>query len=346
MLNTPARKPRLTRWRLIIVGVVCLNVLILAFAYKHSSREAAASEDEALPQYDGSINLPPPLAQIFKADHKLLVLTVFNADNPDPRLHYLDVLYRRHKERGLDVVAIHAGTPQRSEQIKQELGLSFPVINDRDQQMQRQLHLFASHPHDAVLVVDDSHRVKFAQYQIPKEDEMRMIVEKYLLGNVDYSFYKPQPYEFFRQGRRMPALDLQLVGSHSVIRFESRDLAGKELLLFLADCAPCQMKNYFTHLANFEKAAGSTGSQAIALFDSNFQESDLIENARELGIHMPIYILRGNVEQLHEEYATRIRLEASGPLRITCDGGGAVKRIGSLLEEEAWREADSAQSAP
>src|SRR5262249_49813727 len=119
---------------------------------------------------------------------------------------------------------------------------------------------------------------------------------------------------------------------------ESSDFAGKDVLLFLADCAKCQMANYFKHLAEFEKSGASRTESALALFDSSFPESDLRDNAREFEIHIPIYVLKGNVDRLRDEYATRVKLNASGPLRITCDSVGVVTGMGPLVEGEQWRE--------
>jgi hypothetical protein len=62
------------------------------------------------------------------------------------------------------------------------------------------LRMNASHPHGGVVTINSEQRGKFADFELPSEDELRMPVEKYLLGAIDYAYVKPEPFNILPAG--------------------------------------------------------------------------------------------------------------------------------------------------
>jgi hypothetical protein len=320
------------KWGWAIIGTICLNLLILGMSYRHFFHKSADFKRENLPPYDLQLQaLPEGLFAQLKPDWRLLLLSVINVNRPDLKLHYMDVLYRKYRDHGLEIISVHEGTPQQVQNIKQQFRLSFPVLNDANKYVQRAVGIDASHSHGGIVVIDSNLRVKFSSYQIPKEDDLRILVEKHLLNHVDYAYHNPQPYDFFRPGNRIPTLQVQSLNSNSVDALESKDLAGKRLAVFLADCAPCKLANYIKQLADLEKSSAQLGHKLVALFTPNFSAEDLASYVQQYGVSTTIYFLQGEAPQLYSEYATRYRIGDIGPILISFDEAGIVKTVGPLF---------------
>ncbi len=322
----------------IIIVILCLNVLIFLFAL--GSESDRLGKEELLP-YDFIIrDLPEQQVPTLRSNWKLLLLPVINVNAPPPILHYINVLYNKHKERGLEVVAIYTGTSEQEGYIKQKFGLSFAISNDAKQAWKKALRIDTSHPHGGIVIVDSNRKVKFASYEFPREHELRILVEKYLLGQVDYSLYVPRPYEFFRLGSSPPPLRVELITSSTAPPSKNAGawlksnttLAGKSLAVFLADCSSCQVENYIKHLADLEQS-NKLSQDLIAVFAPNFSGDSLKSNARRYGVNTPIYILQGEVPQIYDAYATRTDVVGAGPILVSFDREGKVRAVGPLFEK-------------
>src|SRR5258708_1837141 len=162
-----------------IAGMLCLNVLILAVGYGYFFNRPNPI-NEQLPAYDSELPaLSQELTQL-KPKWRLLLLTIVDAGSPDPELHYMNALYRAHQDEGLEVVAVYKGEAQQGNKIREQFGLTFPIIDDKNDRVQRAVHISASHSHSGMLLIDSSWRVKYSSYEIPQEDDLRIMIEKYV----------------------------------------------------------------------------------------------------------------------------------------------------------------------
>jgi hypothetical protein len=69
--------------------------------------------------------------------------------------------------------------------------------------------------------------VVFSDSKIPDEDQLRIFVENKLLGNVNYSYYSPEPRKFFRMGQLISQLRVEVVETGLEQTLESQDLHNK-----------------------------------------------------------------------------------------------------------------------
>jgi hypothetical protein len=293
---------RSNSFRLSIIGLLFLNAVILWLGYRHfSQRPTLFTED--LPAYDTQLSALSGELSYLKADWRLLVLTILNSDSPDPKLRYLNVLYRTHRDEGLEVAAVYKGTSQQGKKIRHQFDLSFPILNDIDERLEEAVHISAAHSHSGIL-------------------------------SIDSSYYSSNPQEFFRQNEQIPSLKVQELNSSTVSVLDSNQLAGRSLVIFLADCPTCQIERYMRQLAALEPPRDVGSKGLIAVFSPNFSSDSIIADAQRYGVTVPIYYLREQGFHLQNDYVTRHRLGGAAPLVVSCDDAGVVRRINSLFSGE------------
>lgn len=323
------------KWLLGAVAIICLNLLVLGLNYRRFFSNSVDTQRTSFSAYDSQIrDFPEIISSNLNQNWQLLVVAVVSANNPDSKLNYIQVLHQRYKERGLAVLAVHQGSEVQGDYVKQRFALSFPVISDKSRETLQSLGISSSRNvsqrTEGLLIIDSNHRVKYSDSRLPSEDQLRILVEKYLLGTVDYSYRTSQARKFFVAGKTIPGLKLRLLGSVSETMLGGKELAGMRLAVFTADCASCQLEKYVKELAAFEASESETGKSILALFAPNFSANDLQSYVERYNVRAPIYMLSGSPAQLHDEYVTRYRVGEAEPMLVSFDGGGRVEMFESL----------------
>lgn len=324
---------------LVIVIILALNIAIYVFGQRNRAVSLLESEKgvmrpASLLPYDYQINeLPKDILNNIDPNWKLILLTAIDPETPSDKLYYLDILSRKYKDRGLEVVIIHNRKSQQDSDIKNRFRLSFPVISDDSSNLKNFFHIGIGSSKEGVIIIssDKDKRVKFSDFRVPKEDETRILVEKYLNdGRIDYSYYTPKPLEFFRRGQSIPPIKLKALDNSEEQVFESGDFRGKTLILFLADCSSCKLPGYVKRLAELEKDKALTNDSLIAIFPSSVPIEKLKAQVSGETVSSKIYILRGDVQNLQDEAATRSQTSGTEPLLIQFDKRGIVSLVSKL----------------
>jgi hypothetical protein len=321
------------KWPIIIVTFVLLNLLI-AFSYRRYSRNT--EEIERLYQYGYQFQrLPKQIAElpgVAEKDWQLLVVATINQQKPSPRLRYLEALHQQLRGQGLRVVGVQAGTSSDGENTRRQFGFSFPIVIDSDSRLQSEFHVYGSpsHSHDGLFILTSDLRVRFSSFQIPKEDYLRMLIEKYLLGEIDYSYHGSPLRDLFARGKRVPPLTVRALNSNKVTKLNINETKGKKIALLLSDCATCQVEGYAEQLGNLQQAENG-GKDLIALCSSNFSSVDFPSIAKKYRVSIPIYIIQDEAGETNSEYITRYRLNIKGPIVVTCDEQGIVSSLSPLV---------------
>lgn len=335
MLNAIEKKLS-WKWFAMLGGFLCLNVLIFGLGYRKAAPEPV-SEKERMPAYGERLGtLPGEVASYLKPGWRLLVVMLVDSTNPNPRLRYLDVVSRKYAEQGLKVVGLGGGTPEQRQEVMRRFGLSFPVVTATAEDI-GDLRIATPFNHEGIIIIDSELRVKFADFETQSEDELRMLIEKYLLGDIDYTYRKAQPYQFFGPKQRIPPLRLEAISAEpdgTEILLTSEQMATKYLAVFLANCASCQLEGYMQRLAAFEKSAAGAKKKGIAVFAANFSRANLAAVARSAGVRTPVYILKSDIPELYSDYQTRYHTDDMGPLLVNFDHSGAVAGVRPLPKEE------------
>lgn len=191
-------------------------------------------------QYGSRLEVPVPDAAQLDPSQELALIVGVSDGSPLPE--YIGVLHRRYAQRGLRVLAVlppHANA--RALQLAKAAAVPFLV--DENGAFQNFLHYSASHPHGAVLIYGPDYKVKFHLLQIPDNDLLRQLVEKYLLGSISYTLTEALTSSLL--GQRLDGLRC---GSD----VESA-AANRIFIVFPPGCSACELNNYRIQLSAARK---------------------------------------------------------------------------------------------
>ncbi len=295
---------------LIVINLVALYLLWRNYSLR---KELAASQiEESRLAYGSKVGLFSVKdlngKTIDLSDHgyayKLLVFfNPLQAENS--RLKYYDVLSRRYSSRGLLVIGISGGTEEQTREFLNSSRIKFPVLVDSDLSIHRNLRVGPHHEHGATIMIDRDGIVRFSDLRILREDHIRQLVEKYLLGSVDYSTFRPN-LDIFKPNAALPDFRLLDVETGQEVRMGPSVAENLTLVVFSAHCSSCDLDRYLDRLKQLSDAY--TGDNLVAIFGSNFSPGELRYYRKSKAISAKVYISLDKMPGLEDEYITRYDL--------------------------------------
>jgi hypothetical protein len=266
--------------------------------------------------YDTRLNANTPPGITLDPQQKLGVVLGMGGGQLPPS--YLTVLQRKLGPRGLKLTVVFPnGVP--NEVLSSWRASGIPFVIDHDQAYERLLNASLAHPHGATLVYGPDLKVKFHLLRIVDNDLLRQLVEKYLLGNINYT-----PMESAASSLTGQAIDELDCGSGTQIP------RGRLIVLFPPGCSSCQLKNYAPLLGTKGKRVqGSLSGAGDPLFvflgGSDQKARALIES---LSVK-PENVCTVSTSFLFDTYSTRMRGFVE-PIVLATNANGIVEEVRSL----------------
>ncbi|MGH9783366.1 MAG: hypothetical protein ACRD88_04205 [Terriglobia bacterium] len=272
--------------------------------------------------------LPQPIPSVLElSQERIGILALIPADNSDPRIDYLSAVRRVHGPV-VKVVGVREGTGEDAQRFGENMQLYFPIMGDSSYQIFRWARVNPKHGHGGFLIYDREGRVKFFDFFLPEEDLVRQLVEKYALGQVDYS-YKSAPVHTFRKGAPFPALTVRSFDGKPV---NSLDVRGKWVFVFQGLCHSCKVTHYLGHAREAITQLVGRGDlreeSVIMLFHSGVVDEQSL-GAEGWPLSQSFVIPHGATEE-HAGYDTRFLPEASEPLVVVTDRTGDITQVWKL----------------
>jgi hypothetical protein len=258
----------------------------------------------------------------------------------DPKtLEYPRVIAQRYKARGFKVVSLLAPTDENRSATR-----TFPsdsltqlVIDER-----RELATMLGLPSDGVdyvwsILLDPEGRVKFAMPRFIAADALRQLVERHLLGHVNYVLERQA--SGYAHGAKIPDIVLHSVaGDKHTLRL--RDLArpSTTIIFFRAYCTSCGVDSIFGQLVRLQ-AAGVRfdGRTVVPVFSNAFDEASI---AGQYQVHRgapPTFRADAAVSEWEDAYASRS--DAMTEPRVVVVGpDGTIERTAEFF---AWSNAET-----
>ncbi len=291
--------------------------------------------------YEYNERLPSLPKSLEFSEGTKLTLTVFlPAGSLTNRVRYLAAVDRVHKRNGLRTVAVVPGNHSTAEWYQQFVRLPFEIIGDEHLDIHMAFRVSPPHGHTAVALFDGEGRVKFHAFEIPEEDEVRQVVEKYLLGQVDYE-YRTRRSSALVPGQPLPVTSLKFVaGVRSRSSSESLDASERILVFLPRGCSSCQMGQYSSqifHLSLKAQNGGSGKKGIVVVFPDDPDTTEWNAVKREIGPVAAEFWVTDDPSLIWDEYYTRYLQEQSAPLVVGTDAEGRVefaKSLGEILEPE------------
>jgi hypothetical protein len=228
-------------------------------------------------------------------------------------IKYGELLRQRHGDNGLQVFAVTDAPAGEVEPLRSGESFSLPILYDKNGLLGMLLRVQESYEH--TFMINPSGEVVFSVEGAPQEDMIRQIVEKYVVGKIDYGH--THAAQVYRVGEQLPTLRIApLVGGQD-FDLEARDA---ELVLISARCTSCQLHAY---LEKYRQMADSkdAGPSRYIVFSKRFLSSELITTLTANGIPLKnFYISRDDLGGFENEYDTKDSGDSAVKLSVDHQG--------------------------
>ena len=316
------------RWSLIVGGFLIANAIF--FLYFGVLRRSAATHfayGEGFP-YDSAVDFK---GQRVDWDKRWALFIFSNIDSYEGirNITYANVLSRRFESAGLVVVAFVAGSSRPQLQtLVESSGLSYPIVTDNDGTWGERLAL-GEHPF-GIFLINPQRKIQFTTTKA-EPDDLRQLVEKYLVGSIGYS--PPGGVPPLKAGQKLPPVLLEDLLGHRQVRLEG--LKDRVIVIFTARCPSCNLETYLTNYSYLEKQLPKTAQTPLLIFSSKFSGKEITDTASRLHIRAGLYMAHAGIPGVEDEYYSA-GYYPNTDLVITTDGAGSITRTGSL--EDAVNE--------
>ena len=238
-------------------------------------------------------------------------------------IKYGEALLKRHQAAGLQVLGITDATECGVRRRAQGEELSFPVVCDKDGTVRLLFHM-PVHDEYAYLLSSGG-QVVFSLPGAPPEDLMRQIVEKYVVGRIDYS--RDQAQRLYRVGQPLPSISVVPVAGGKPFDFTARD---NELVIISARCTSCQLHAFIERY----RALPPSDRPRFLIFSQRFPQQTLLKDLTMAGIPVDnIYLAQEPLGDLENEYRTKTGDDESSVI-VEVDAAGRIEAVKSFLVGE------------
>jgi hypothetical protein len=152
-----------------------------------------------------------------------------------------------------------------------------------------------------------------------------------MLGTISYA--PPDEVRPLRVGEKLPPLSLEDLRQGQQVMLEQ--VAKRVMIIFTGRCPSCSLALYLKSYSSLEPQMQDVAQSPLLIFSSDFSGREIIEGTAQLNIQADLYLARGGIPGIEDEYYRRSYF-SDDVLVITTDSTGTVTNIQSL--EEAFKE--------
>ncbi len=239
-------------------------------------------------------------------------------------IKYGDVLLQRYHSRGLQVFLVTDAQQQEVQTLVEREALSMPVLYDRNSVLRLLLRAPDYYEHTYLLTSDG--KVVFSLAGAPSEDLTRQIVEKYVVGTIDYS--RDSAKQHYRVGATLPDIRVASVAGGPAQMLAPRDA---EVVLISARCTACQLHAYVQRYRELTNSSVHSKTRFL-VFSGRFSRQELLTDLTEGGVAIDrVYLAREPLGDFDNEYRTKSD-DAELAVVVSVDAQGRIESVRSLDE--------------
>lgn len=247
------------------------------------------------------------------------------------RIRYLGAVNRTHSKNGLLVVGIVPGSRAEVERYAESQVLGFELLGDEDLELHHAFRTHPGHGHSTIALFDREGRVKYHAFAVPDEDAMRQLVEKYLVGRVDYG-YRTRRYSVLRPGTQFPtsAFSGRAGGKRSQAN-QHVDARNRILAFLPPGCSSCQLSVYASNISKLRRHMPKDRSLVLVL-PAESQTTEWTAVASDLSRSISEVWFTTTPDLLWDNYYTRYSESDSEILVVITDSNATVEVAGNLSD--------------
>lgn len=240
-------------------------------------------------------------------------------------IKYGETLIQRHGDKGLQAFAVTDAPPDEVQTLRENDSLSLASLYDKKGLLRMLLRV--QEPYEHTFLINSAGEVVFSLEGAPQEDMIRQIVEKYVVGKIDYGH--AHAHQAYKVGEQLPTLHIAPLAGGPDFNLDARDA---ELVLISARCTSCQLNAYLERYRGLADS-DSTGVSRYIVFSQRFLNNELITTLTTNGIPLKnFYISRGNLGGLENEYETKDDHDSA--VKLSVDHQGIITAVKPLASTD------------
>lgn len=278
------------------------------------------------------LDLKGNLIETSKISNKSILYLFFDPTNTFQKgiLVYAQVLSNRYKGRGLEIIGITDKDKERALNLLKRVGFTFPIIFDDNKEIYS-FFLIKDCCGGTVLVGREK-VIKFHVSSLLNQENLRQLVEKEVLGKINYDFEEPVRQKLFKINQKAPKIILREANSGNLKDIWSFNEEYLIVSFFSSVCGMCKSGRRIETLKALDKKLKDKSAKVILVFSEPFDREDI--NKWESQVKMPFekYISE-DIFTDEEKYITDDSLKTD-PLTILLDRERKVIFIEKLGMDE------------
>ena len=228
-----------------------------------------------------------------------LILVSKDLDKDYSLIKYIDTLWA-NKFRNLHLDVILLTDSARPAEIFGKNKILFPILQfDDNLDFIKKLPEPLRYP--TIFLIGPDLKVEFVSNFI-KEDDVRQILEKYLLGGINYT-------GALKEGRAEvgdlfpPIKVIDLISGEETVINEEPCMSSHVWIIFTSRCISCSLKSYLLSYSLMEDDLRKKTDLSIGLiFSSYFNKKDVVSRLGELKVKTKAFLARSELFNVEDSY--------------------------------------------
>ncbi len=262
------------------------------------------------------LDLKGNLVDTSKLSNKKVLYIFFDPSNTFHKevLVYAKVLSDKYKSKGLEIIGVTSRDPEKSLKLSEHGRFNFPLILDAKKELYN--FFFAKECSGGTVLVGKDGLIKFHSSALLNSESLRQLVEKEVLGKINYEFKETEGQKLFQINLKAPKIVLREVNTGKIKDFWS---FGEEHLIvtfFSSVCGMCKSGRRIETLKELDRRLKEKGVNAkvILVFSEPFDREDIANWERQIKMPFEKYISE-DIFTDEEKYITDDSLKTD-PLTI------------------------------
>lgn len=247
---------------------------------------------------------------------------------------YSNVLAQRYKDNNFISVLVLNDKKVKLSKLKRTLAesnIELPIFLTQSEKINDLFGLESGSM--ALVLIDSTSVVRFAKPKLLANDTKRQLVEKLVVGSIEYSFEREDSLGYtFKLSKKMPDLNLEGIGAEKKLMLSELYQKPMICFLFTTGCSRCEITKFLNALVKIEKSLkGEVASEnMLIIFREDISEKELEKFLKDYNIDIPAY-QTADLQNLTSEYVTR-KTESMRPKVIFLDEFGAIRYLKNLSD--------------
>lgn len=265
------------------------------------------------------LDLKGNLLDTSKLSNRSILYIFFDSSNTFHKevIVYANVLYEKYKSRGLEIIGVTQRDREKALKFLERGKFNFPFIFDSKKELYN--FFLVQECCGGVVLVGRNGLIKFHSPILLNQENLRQLVEKEVLGKINYGFSPSEREKLFEINKEAPRITLREAKTGKIKDFWNFEEEYLIVTFFSSVCGICKSGRRIETLKEVERKLRDRGvkTKIILVFSGPFDEEDIANWEKQIKMPFEKYI-SDDIFSDEEKYITESSLKTD-PLTVVLD---------------------------